>query len=267
MKHAYSIINPSILIGELPLEEQLRLVRTRGFTGVELWWQFATANPSDAEVDEVLATIKASGLRLVAMNLYEAGMALGNRGIACWPDADADFDAAVEVAIRFHHATGVKNFNILHGTMSEDESTEVQNERAAVRTARAADALAEIGGVVTIEQLSHIPNYGLRTMQQVTEAVARARSHAKRGTILVQIDLFHMFNMSDDVAAYFRDHWREIGHVQVADFPGRGAPGTGEQPIDELLTLLQEQGYEREIALEYSHYEDNNPFAHVSVTL
>ncbi|GAA2907445.1 hydroxypyruvate isomerase [Microbacterium keratanolyticum] len=263
--HTYSIINPSILIGELPLEEQLRLVRNRGFRGVELWWPFETATPSDSDVDAVLTTIADSRLRLVGMNLYEGGMALGNRGITCWPGVDAEFDASIEVGLRFHEATGVQNFNVLHGTLNDRETRDAQNERAAVRTARAADAFSAVGGVVTIEQLSHIPGYGLRTMAEVTEAVARARERATTGTVLVQIDLFHMFNMGDDVAGYFRDHWREIGHVQVADFPGRGAPGTGEQPIDELLALLRGQGYRREIALEYSHYENNDPFAHVTV--
>ncbi len=265
MTRAYSIINPSILIGDLPLEEQLRQVAELGFSGIELWWPFATPDPAVAEVDAVLRTIDDSALRLVGMNLYEGGMAEGNRGIACWPDVDREFDASLEVALRFQRETGCPGFNVLHGTMSDTETAEVQNDRAAVRTARAADAFAEVGAIVTLEQLSHIPGYGLRTLEQVSVALERARSYATSGTIMIQIDLFHMFNMGDDVADFFTRRWQDIGHVQVADFPGRGAPGTGAQPVDELLDLLVAQGYDREIALEYSHYDGDDPFAGVRV--
>lgn len=265
MTRAYSLINPSILIGDLPLAEQLRQVAACGFAGVELWWPFAVPDPSAAEVDAVLETITASGLRLIGMNLYEGGMAEGNRGITCWPGMDREFDASLDVALRMQRETSFRSINVLHGTMSDAETADVQNDRAARRTARVADAFADAGVVATIEQLSHIPGYGLRTMDEVFAALDRARSYTTAGTVQIQIDLFHMFNMGDDVAEIFRARWQDIAHVQVADFPGRGAPGTGEQPIDDLLDVLYAQGYAREVALEYSHYEGTDPFAGVVV--
>lgn len=258
----YTYINPSILIGELPLEEQLRRVAEAGFSGVELWWPFEVPDPSEAEVDRVIEIIRASGLTLIGLNSYEGGMALKNRGIACWPDVDREFDAAIEVARRIAVEFGCGNINVLHGVLRSDEPREVQDARAAVRTARAADALAADGIIVTLEQLSHIEGYGLRTVDELHAALDRARAHLTRGTILIQVDLFHLFNSDIDVSTYFAERHSDIGHVQVADFPGRGAPGTGEQPIDALLDQLLEQGYDRLIALEYERYE-GDPFAGV----
>jgi hydroxypyruvate isomerase len=43
----------------------------------------------------------------------------------------------------------------------------------------------------------------------------------------------------------------EIGHVQVADDPGRGAPGTGRAPVSEWLAALADSGYEGVVGLEY----------------
>ncbi|RZI84565.1 MAG: hydroxypyruvate isomerase [Microbacterium sp.] len=256
----YSIINPSILIGDLPLDEQLRTVRAEGFTAVELWWPFAVPDPRASEVDAFLRTLDASGLDLVVFNSYEGGMSEGNRGIACWAGVDREFDASIEVSARIVTETGATGVNVLHGVRRGDEPHDVQDDRAAQRTARAAARLAETGAVVTIEQLSHIPGYALRTIDDVKTALARARSYASSGEILIQVDLFHMFQVGDDVARFFTEDWRDIGHVQVADVPGRGGPGTGAQPIDDLLDLLLAQGYERRIALEYSHYEGDDPF-------
>jgi len=257
----YSIINPSILIGDRSLDDQLEQVRQAGYSAVELWWPFASPNPSTGEVDAFLGTLEKSGLGLVAMNSYEGGMAEGNRGIACWPDVDSDFDSSILVAERVVRETGCAGINVLYGVRSNEESVEIQDDRAADRTARAAEMLDPAGAVVTIEQLSHIPGYGLRTIADVQAALTRARSKAARGRILIQVDLFHMFQVGDDVARFFTDSWRDIGHVQVADAPGRGVPGTGEQPIDELLDLLSAQGYERTVALEYSAYDGDDPFA------
>lgn len=256
----YTIINPSILIGDRPLPDQLAAVKAEGFTAVELWWPFDTADPSATEVDAFLRVLDAGGLDLVALNSYEGGMADGNRGIACWPDVDTDFDASIEVCARIVRETGAAGVNVLHGVRRGDEPVEVQDARAAVRTARAADRLADAGAFVTIEQLSHIAGYGLRTFADVQAAVARARAHATTGQILIQVDLFHMFQVGDDVARHFTDDWRDIGHVQVADAPGRGGPGTGDQPIDALLDLLRAQGYDRRIALEYSGFRGDDPF-------
>lgn len=259
----YTSINPSILIGEVPLNEQLRRVVEAGFTGVELWWPFHVADPPRTEVDVFLGTFAESGLALVGLNSYEGGMAEGNRGIACWPAVDLEFDATIETAARIASETGCPAVNVLHGVRRPDEPAELQDARAADRTARAADRLSAYGLAVTIEQLSHISGYGLRSASDVLAALERTRAHVTSGTVLIQVDLFHMFQMNDDVAAFFRAHWRDIGHVQVADAPGRGAPGTGVQPIDELLDLLISLGYERGIALEYSDFKGDDPFAGV----
>lgn len=258
----YTYINPSILFGDaIPLDEQLRRVREAGFTGVELWSPFTVPDPDDAEIERVIDVIRASGLELIGLNTWEGGMALMNRGIACWPGADRAFDASVEAARRVAAAFGCRRVNVLHGVLREDHPRELQDELAAVRTARAADRLAEDGIVVTLEQLSHIPGYGLRTMDELHAALDRARAHLQGGTIQIQADLFHFFNVGVDLFAYIAERASDIGHVQVADFPGRGAPGTGEQPIDAILDALEAAGYDGVIALEYEHRGDGDPFA------
>ena len=248
----YDMINPSILIGDLPLPEQLARVRAEGFTEIELWWPFPTAAPSSEQMREFLAAVEESGLALNGLNVYEGGMAEGNRGIACWPGQEAVLAEAIAASIEIGIATGCRLFNVLHGTIDPDEDRAAQDARAARNTAWAADALAEIGGTVTIEQLSHIPAYGLKTGADVIAAVDRAMAVSGARNIRMQVDLFHMAMIGDDIPAFFDEHWDRIAHVQVADVPGRGGPGTGDLPIDLHLERLRANGYAGRFALEYS---------------
>ncbi|WP_344571284.1 TIM barrel protein, partial [Streptomyces caniferus] len=43
----------------------------------------------------------------------------------------------------------------------------------------------------------------------------------------------------------------KTGHVQIADSPGRGAPGTGSLDLAALLARLQKAGYDGWTGLEY----------------
>ena len=54
-----------------------------------------------------------------------------------------------------------------------------------------------------------------------------------------------------DVAAVIEDHARDFGHIQIADNPGRGAPGTGGLPLGQWITRARELGYDGYIGLEY----------------
>ena len=48
-----------------------------------------------------------------------------------------------------------------------------------------------------------------------------------------------------------RDHAPEFGHVQIADAPGRGQPGSGELPIQQWIRDAEAGGYTGWVGLEY----------------
>ena len=258
----YQAINPSILLGHLPLDEQLAIVAGKGFTEIELWWPFGVAAPTAADHAAFLETLNGSQLTLVALNLYEGGMHLGNRGIACWPGHETMFRESVAEALKIGLATGCRLFNVLHGTIDPERSREGQDALAAQNTAYAAQVLGEIGGTVTIEQLSHIPAYGLKTGADVIAAIDRAVALDAAVNIKMQVDLFHMHMIGDDIPEFFDHYWDRIAHVQVADAPGRGGPGTGVLPIDEYLDRLRSNGYSGRFALEFTgDLDPEDPFA------
>jgi hydroxypyruvate isomerase len=64
-------------------------------------------------------------------------------------------------------------------------------------------------------------------------------------------DLFHAAMAGEDTAATIGRQMALIGHVHVADHPGRGAPGTGRLDLDGDLAWIRAQGYKGLFGLEY----------------
>lgn len=60
----------------------------------------------------------------------------------------------------------------------------------------------------------------------------------------------------DDVAQVIEDHAKTFGHIQIADNPGRGAPGSGELPLFKWIARARQLGYTGKVALEYK--QDQN---------
>jgi hydroxypyruvate isomerase len=64
-------------------------------------------------------------------------------------------------------------------------------------------------------------------------------------------DLYHLGKMGEDLPATLAREAASIAHIQVADVPDRGAPGTGELDYEALFDQLARQGYAGWIGCEY----------------
>ena len=60
----------------------------------------------------------------------------------------------------------------------------------------------------------------------------------------LQYDFYHMQIMEGDLVPTFRRLKDRIGHVQIADNPGRNEPGTGEINYPFIFAALDEAGYD-----------------------
>jgi len=64
-------------------------------------------------------------------------------------------------------------------------------------------------------------------------------------------DLYHLAMMGQDLKDTLARYGDKIGHVQLADAPGRGAPGAGTVDFEPLFAQLAAQGYPGRVGLEY----------------
>lgn len=252
------VVNCSIVYPGRTPAEAMAAAGAAGAGAVEFWWPFTSAAPEASEVDAFLAALVTQKLELAGMNLFAGDMPAGDRGVLSWPGREAEFASSVAVARTVQEATGCSVFNALYGRRQPDADPTVQDALALDNLAHAAGVLGELGGTVVLEAVSGMPDYPLKTAADVAAVLdaARERGTAHAGMLL---DVYHLATNGDDVSAAIAAHIDRISHVQLADAPGRGLPGSGALPIPAWLDELRERGYRGRTALEFAPSTDD-PF-------
>jgi len=243
-------INLSILFTELPLLERPAAAAAAGFTAVEFWWPFDVAVPADADVDRFAAAVEDAGVRLVGLNFFAGDMAGGDRGLVSWPARSGEFRDNIDVTLALGARLGCSAFNALYGNRVDDASPRQQDDLAVENLALAAKAAGEQGAVVLLEPVSGAPRYPLLTTTDVVAVMDRVGQSGATDLRLL-FDLYHLTVNGDDIPAAISAHAARIGHVQIADAPGRNEPGTGGIDIGGHLTALADAGYAGWVGLEY----------------
>jgi hydroxypyruvate isomerase len=244
-------VNCSILFTELPLLERPGVARAAGFEAVEFWWPFGTPTPTDADVDAFTRAIQDAGVRLTGLNFAAGDMPAGDRGILSDPALTAAFRDNVDVAIGIAETLGTRAFNALYGNRRDDVSPAAQDEVARENLAFAGRAADRIGAVVLVEPVSGAPRYPLKTGADAVGVIDRVCAEHGATNLRLLADLYHLSVNGDDVSAAITNYRDRIGHVQIADAPGRGEPGTGELPLRSYVEQLFANGYRGYIGLEY----------------
>jgi hydroxypyruvate isomerase len=248
MAHALSYdVNCSILLTEYPLLERPAAARAAGFDAVEFWWPFADAVPGDAEVDRFVAAVADAGAGLAGLNFFGGDLPAGDRGVLSWPERSAEFRENVAVALEIGARLGCRSFNALYGNRVDGLDPAEQDELAVRNLAFAAGEASRIGGTVLLEPVSGVASYPLLTAADALAVIDSAGADNLR----LLADLYHLSVNGDDLDAVISAHTGRIGHVQIADAPGRGEPGTGSLDIDGHLEALAARGYTGWVGLEY----------------
>jgi hydroxypyruvate isomerase len=241
------VVNCSILLTELPVLHRPQAARDAGFEAIEFWWPFADSVPRDTEVDAFVRAVGDAGVRLSALNFAGGDMATGERGLLSDPARRQEFSDNVDVAIGIAERLGTKAFNALYGNRIEGLRPEAQDEVAAANLADAGARADQIGAVLLIEPLSGVADYPLRTAADAIAVMDRVGLPALR----LLADLYHLTVNGDDLDGVIDAYTQRIGHVQLADAPGRGAPGSGAIDFDAHLAHLAARGYRGHVSLEY----------------
>lgn len=251
MDHFAYTVNCSILLTDLPLLERPQAARDAGFDSVEFWWPFDTAVPADSDVDAFVRAIDDSGVALTGLNFAAGDMPAGDRGLLSNPAAVSEFRDNIDITVGIGKRLGTKGFNALYGNRIEGIDPAEQDEIAAENLAQAARAAERIGGVVLVEPVSGAPAYPLKLASDVVTVIESVESRYNVTNLRLLADLYHLQVNGDDVGAALDTYAARIGHVQIADAPGRGEPGTGDLDLRRYLKQLAANGYDGSISLEY----------------
>ncbi len=249
--------NISILYGHLPLLTRPAAAAADGFTAVESWWPFSTPVPDDKEADQFAGALVDAGVQLVAMNLPEGDMRAGDRGLLSSPGGAAQFRASLPGAAEFARRTGCRILNALYGNREPGADPAEQDELAYESLRLAADAARAVGARIVLEAISarEAPDYPLNNGPAAIAALTAAEL-AGAGELGLLCDLYHHGANGEDLAALITKHAGLIAHVQVADTPGRGRPGSGILNYPAAFAALSARGYDGWIGLEYEPTRD-----------
>ena len=236
--------NVSILFKEAPFLERFGRAAAAGFSAVEFWW------PSGEDLAAVERAVKEADLQVALMNFDAGDMAVGDRGLAGDPEREEEFRENVPVALELARSVGCQRMNVLVGHALAGMDREEQLALARRNVRYAADEARKAGIEVLVEAVNTFENgpYLLHT----TEGVVGFVRGVGWENVKVQHDLYHMQRMEGNLVANLREHVGLIGHVQIADSPRRGEPGTGEIYYPYVLATLEELGYDGYVGLEYN---------------
>ncbi|WP_262496046.1 hydroxypyruvate isomerase family protein [Nonomuraea sp. SYSU D8015] len=238
-------VNCSILYTDLPLLERPAAAAADGFAAVEFWWPWPVAVPADRDVEAFVRAVEDAGVRLTGLNFFAGDMPGGDRGLVSWPGRSRELLDNIPVVAAIGERLGCRAFNALYGNRVEGVEAKEQDEVALETLAACARGVT---GTVLLEPVSGAPRYPLLTAADAVAVLDRLGDVPNVGLLA---DLYHLAVNGDDVAAAIERHAGRVAHVQIADAPGRGAPGTGGLPIRQWIDQLYAAGYDGYIGLEY----------------
>lgn len=235
--------NLSMMFTEVCFLDRFSAAKANGFDGVEFLFPYAF------EPDRIAERLERCGLEPVLHNLPPGDWAAGDRGMACDPSRVGEFQDSVGLAIDYALALGVRRLHCMAGKLPEAVTPETARDTYVANLKFAAGKLARHGMRLLIEPINtyDMPGYFLTGSSQAAGIIAECAAD----NLLLQYDIYHMQRMEGELGATIRRLLPLIGHMQLADNPGRHEPGTGEINYAYLFRLLDELGYDGWIGCEY----------------
>ncbi|MCV9966898.1 TIM barrel protein [Pararhizobium sp. BT-229] len=228
------------LFTELPLPERVAAAANAGFTAIEHPQPFAI---DTAQMNEAL---KRHDLQFSQIAAAVGDAAKSEKGLAALSGREVDFREAFKRSLDYALAVGCPLVHPMAGVPTTIEgSIDVYRRNMAFAVSETASTPVK----VLIEPISHaaVPGYAVSTIE---EAVAiQDEFGADRVRLLV--DTFHGSASTVDLPNWLETNAHRVGHVHIADHPGRHEPGTGTFDFDRFLTALETNEYHGAIGFEY----------------
>lgn len=235
--------NLSFLFCEQDFPQRFAAAARAGFRGVE--FHFPYGYPKD----DLVRAARQAEVDVVLFNLPAGNWEVGERGIACHPGRMEEFRAGVALAAQYAQALGCPRLNCLAGIRPMDVPRDMAWATLISNLRFAAETLGRHGIKLMVEPVNtrDIPGFFVTRTAQALELIDAVGCD----NLFLQYDIYHAQVMEGDLATTIEENIARIGHVQIADNPGRHEPGTGEIRFPFLFDLLDRLGYDSWIGCEY----------------
>ncbi len=226
--------NLSMLYPELDFLDRFDAAAADGFKGVEYLFPYAFT------AADINARLKANGLQQVLFNASSGNWDAGERGMACHPGREAEFDASITQALAYAQALHCPRVHVMAGLLPAGVSRDAARSTYLRNLEQAAKAAAAHHIDVLIEPINtrDIPGFFLNRQDDAHAIVQQVGAP----NLKVQFDLYHCQIVEGDVAMKLRQllPTGRVGHLQIAGVPERHEPDVGELNYRYLLKVVDE---------------------------
>ena len=234
-----------MLFNEVDFLDRFERASKAGFKGVEYLF------PYEWDKNQLLEKLEKHNLKQVLHNLPAGDWKSGERGIACLPGREAEFQEGVGSAIEYAKTLRCPCLNCLVGLTPGNEPAE-KVRKTLVENLRFASAALEKEKIrFLIEPLNSqdIPGFYLTTTQQALGLI----EEVGLPNLWLQYDIYHMQIMEGNLIKTMQDNLSRIAHIQLADNPGRHEPGTGEINYRNVFRHIYKKGFDGVLCCEHGH--------------
>jgi hydroxypyruvate isomerase len=235
--------NLTMLFNEVPFLERFERAAAAGFRAVEFLFIH------NVDQDAVARELGEHGLELVLFDPEGGDFAAGDRGYLCDPARRDHLQKTIEDAVATAVRMGCRRLNVLGGNRPPGVPERVLRRTAVDNLKRAAPLARQSGITLLVELLNtwESPRYFLDRLELGLDIVREVAEPNVR----FQYDCYHVQRMEGQLVDGLVRNLPWIGHVQIADVPGRHEPGTGEIAYGSVLAALEKAGYDGYVGLEY----------------
>ena len=235
--------NLSMLFTEVPFFARFACAAAAGFEAVEYQYPYGHA------ISDIQVALREARIPLILLNLPSGNWEAGDRGIACHPGREGEFRRGVAEGIAYATALGVPQLNCLAGIAPPGVPDSVLRQTLVANLRYAASEFKRAGLKLVVEPINtfDMPGFWLNRASQAVSILDEVGAD----NALVQFDIYHAQRMVGELAATIERYLPRIGHIQIADNPGRHEPGTGEINYPFLMRYLDRLGYTGWVSAEY----------------
>jgi hydroxypyruvate isomerase len=234
-----------MIFTEYPFLERIQKAAQAGFDAIEFW------NWDNKDLPAVKAAVEEAGIGIAS---FQANLG----GTLIHPEQRAGFVSSIAQSLEKARELGSPGLFLLTDELAEDRSVRFQypeltaeeKYESVLEGLKSIAALAEEAGItLTLEPLNSEVDHVGYFLDHTSAGFELVRA-VNSPRIKVLYDIYHMQIMEGNVIQTLTNNLDVIGHVHVADVPGRHEPGTGELNFANIFRALRQAGYDGYVGFE-----------------
>ena len=236
-----------MLYTEYPFLDRIKMAAEQGFDAVEFW------NWDNKDMPAIKRAVEAAGIDVATFQSNRGGTLIN-------PTHRENFIAGIKESLAMAKQMNTKKMFILTDELGDDRSvkfqfpdlTEEEKYQSVFDGLKEIAPFAEAAGVTLVmEPLNNLVDhagYWLKRSEVGFDLVQKINSP----NIRLLFDIYHQQVTEGNIIEKLTHNLDAIGHVHVADVPGRHQPGTGELNFGNILRALKAAGYDGFVGLEFA---------------